>query len=306
MIMLWGVCGDTPMANVKENLESQGQRVAFVDQHAILETEFKRRSHILMDGALRVGGEMIELDRVTAAYLRPYGLDQLPALQEFDRNGIEWQRANAVVESLQAWSEMTPARVVNRFSAMASNSSKPYQARLIEGYGFAVPETLITTDAEAVREFWLQHGTVIYKSISSVRSIVSRLTREHVDRLDSLHWCPTQFQQYIPGTDYRVHVVGEETFACEINSSGDDYRYAGRSGATASLRSCQLEPDVLERCLALARGLGLAVAGVDLRYHPAGQWFCFEVNPSPAFTYYQSATGLPIGQAIARLLSRGG
>jgi glutathione synthase/RimK-type ligase-like ATP-grasp enzyme len=188
---------------------------------------------------------------------------------------------------------------------MASNSSKPYQARLIAAHGFAVPETLITTDPEAAREFWLRHETVIYKSISGVRSVVARLTSEHLRRLELLCWCPTQFQEYVPGADFRVHVVGDEVFACEIASGADDYRYAGRSGATVTLRDCTLDAEVAERCLSLVHGLGLAVAGVDLRFHPTGRWFCFEVNPSPAFTYYQAVTGQPIDEAIAALLIRG-
>ena len=305
MIVLWGVYGDTPLATVNEVLTRQRQQVEFVDQQAILETDFEPTSDVGIQGLLRVGEQLIELDRVAAVYVRPYGLEQLPTLRQFDPQGAEWRKARALVETLHSWTEMTQALVVNRFSAMASNSSKPYQARLIERHGFAIPETLITTDDEAVREFWLRHGTVIYKSISGVRSIVARLTSEHLDRLEHLRWCPTQFQQHIPGTDYRVHVVGDEVFGCEIISSGDDYRYAGRSGATVSLRACPLEADVAERCVSVVRGLGLAVAGVDLRYHPAGRWFCFEVNPSPAFTYYQSATGQPIGEAIADLLIRG-
>jgi glutathione synthase/RimK-type ligase-like ATP-grasp enzyme len=66
-----------------------------------------------------------------------------------------------------------------------------------------------------------------------------------------------------------------------------------------------VEDDLAARCRSLVRGLGLAVAGVDLRRHPAGRWFCFEVNPSPAFTYYQASTGVPIGEGIADLLIRG-
>jgi hypothetical protein len=305
MIMLWGVSGDTPLARVQEVLSRHGQPVALVDQQAILETDFELTSDVGIEGTLRVVGREIALDRVTAVYVRAYDLEQLPVLRPLNPQGAEWRHARAVAETLHSWTEMTPALVVNRFSAMASNSSKPYQARLIESHGFAVPETLITTDEEAVREFWLRHGTVIYKSISGVRSIVARLTQEHLDRLERLRWCPTQFQQYVPGTDYRAHVVGDEVFGCEITSNGDDYRYAGRSGATVSLRACPLEGGVAERCRSLARGLGLAVAGVDLRYHPAGRWFCFEVNPSPAFTYYQDQTGLRIGEAIAELLIRG-
>ena len=59
---------------------------------------------------------------------------------------------------------------------MASNNSKPYQALLIQALGFAVPETLVTTDPDAVLAFWQRHGTVVYKSNSGIRSIVSRLT----------------------------------------------------------------------------------------------------------------------------------
>lgn len=195
--------------------------------------------------------------------------------------------------------------VVNRLSAMASNGSKPFQSRLIETHGFETPDTLITTDPEAVREFWLRHSTVIYKSISGVRSIVSRLTADHVERLSLIQWCPTQFQQYIPGNDYRVHVVGEETFATEIVSEADDYRYAGRKGLEAKLRACEIPAELAERCRSLAQSLELPVAGIDLRYHPAGKWFCFEVNPSPAFSFYQEGGGQPIDAAIARLLIAG-
>jgi hypothetical protein len=62
--------------------------------------------------------------------------------------------------------------------------------------------------------------------------------------------------------------------------------------------------DVASRCVRLARGLGLPLAGVDLRRTPAGEWVCFEVNPSPAFTFYASRTGQKIAAAIAALLLR--
>ncbi|MFJ7248824.1 hypothetical protein ACIQWA_29930 [Kitasatospora sp. NPDC098652] len=36
-----------------------------------------------------------------------------------------------------------------------------------------------------------------------------------------------------------------------------------------------------------------------------GEVYCFEVNPCPAFTYYESHTGQPIARAVARALARG-
>ena len=51
--------------------------------------------------------------------------------------------------------------------------------------------------------------------------------------------------------------------------------------------------------------MNLPVAGIDLRRTPEGEWHCLEVNPSPAFSYYQAHAGLPISEAIARLLAAG-
>jgi D-alanine-D-alanine ligase-like ATP-grasp enzyme len=60
---------------------------------------------------------------------------------------------------------------------------------------------------------------------------------------------------------------------------------------------------VAEQCYSLARSMDLPVAGIDLRHSPDDDWYCFEVNPSPGFTYYQDATGQPLDDAIASLLA---
>jgi D-alanine-D-alanine ligase-like ATP-grasp enzyme len=49
--------------------------------------------------------------------------------------------------------------------------------------------------------------------------------------------------------------------------------------------------------------MGLELAGIDLRIRPNGEVVCFEVNPSPAFSYYEERTGLPIAAAVARHLA---
>jgi D-alanine-D-alanine ligase-like ATP-grasp enzyme len=53
----------------------------------------------------------------------------------------------------------------------------------------------------------------------------------------------------------------------------------------------------------LVASLSLELAGIDLRLTDDGRWFCFEVNPSPGFTYYEEAVGQPIADSIARLLA---
>ena len=53
----------------------------------------------------------------------------------------------------------------------------------------------------------------------------------------------------------------------------------------------------------LSQGLGLAFAGIDLKITPDNRVFCFEVNPSPAFSYYEANTGQPIARAVAHYLA---
>jgi hypothetical protein len=86
-------------------------------------------------------------------------------------------------------------------------------------------------------------------------------------------------------------------------SEADDYRYGGRQGFDVELKAYALPDDCAARCRALAASLDLPVAGIDLRRTVEGEWYCFEVNPSPAFSYYESATHQPIAEAIAALLA---
>jgi hypothetical protein len=288
---------------VRERLQILGVPTRFIDQRRVLETRVELAVGTKVEGRVNIGDEKINLDKVTAAYPRPYESVRLPVVASAGPGSSAWDHACLVEDILGSWCEVTPAFVVNRCASMAANGSKPYQLALIRDLGWSVPETLVTTDPDAARAFWDQHGEVIYKSVSAVRSRVSRLRSEHMDRLCSITSCPTQFQQYIDGVDHRVHVVGEEIFACEVLCTADDYRYSVED--IPDVRPCSLPQDIEDKCRDLAAAMDLPLAGIDLRRTPRDEWFCFEVNPSPAFTYYEAATEQPIGAAIAGLLANG-
>jgi glutathione synthase/RimK-type ligase-like ATP-grasp enzyme len=305
MIFLWGVFEDGPFALVHAALARRNAAMFVLDQMKAPRTHIELRVGSNVEGTIQLGEESCDLAAISAVYVRCYDSRTL----HFDRDAGDIasirRHALGVDDVVTAWLDVTPAFIVNPFSATASNNSKPYQLSLIRAAGFATPDTLLSTDPAAVTEFWERHGDVIYKSISGVRSIVSRLTKEHESRLKDVRWCPTQFQQYVPGRDYRVHTVGDEAFACEIISEADDYRYGARQGIQAEVRAYALPIDCADKCRALAQSLGLPVSGIDLRRTPDGKWYCFEVNPSPAFSYYEAATKQPIADAIARLLASG-
>ena len=108
------------------------------------------------------------------------------------------------------------------------------------------------------------------------------------------------------GSDVRVHVIGSQTYATLIESAATDYRYAqGQSGSDAILKPIDLPAAVAKACVDLALVLDLPFAGIDLRLTKADEVVCFEVNPSPAYSY-TSPHGCAHRGCARPLVGRGG
>jgi glutathione synthase/RimK-type ligase-like ATP-grasp enzyme len=194
--------------------------------------------------------------------------------------------------------------VLNRPAATYSNRSKPYQALLIRRFGFKIPKTLVTNDPDAVTSFFEGcEGKLIFKSISGVRSTVRRMTTEDFDQLDLLANCPAQFQEYVAGDNIRVHVVGERWFAVRIQCEAVDYRFAGEEGYILTMVPAVLPEGTAANCIRLTKELGLALSGIDLKETPSGEYYCFEVNTSPAFLFYEPPSRPVVGDALAEFLA---
>jgi glutathione synthase/RimK-type ligase-like ATP-grasp enzyme len=304
VILLCGIPSERPIALVRDQLEDLGAEYAVFDQRrfAAMDMHFTVRAGCVT-GSLRIGPTSYPLEEMTGVYTRVMDDQHLPELAGQPDDSTPRRTSRRLNETLTLWCEVAPGRVVNRSGPMASNASKPFQAQFIRAHGFMVPETLVTNDPAEALSFVREHGRVIYKSVSGVRSVVTLFDEAAAARVADIRWCPVQFQSFVDGLNVRVHVVGEEVIATGIVTDTIDYRYASRAGAAPPLlEPFTLPPAERDRCVALSRALGLDVAGIDLKRAPDGQWYCFEVNPSPAFSYYEDQTGQPISRTIARYL----
>jgi glutathione synthase/RimK-type ligase-like ATP-grasp enzyme len=304
MILVAGIPSETPLAMVCGHLREMGARVVVFNQRqaakAAIAFELAAGE---VSGWLRLDGSHHRLEDFRGIYYRLMDDQVLPELEQEPAASPRRLRVRTLHETLSCWSELSPARVVNRLAAVGSNGSKPYQLQLIRAHGFAVPETLITNEPEQVLAFRARHRQLVFKSMSGIRSIVQLLEDGDLDRLERIRWCPVQFQQFVDGTNVRVHTVGQSVFATAIETRAIDYRYARRQvGEAASLRAVELPSELAERCVRLARALGLDFAGIDLKQTPGGEIYCFEVNPMPGFSYYEAQTGQPIAREVARYL----
>lgn len=297
MILFYGRLDDSPLRRAVDHVDATGSVHAVLDQRQLANHELGLA--VVpggWSGHLVASGHEIALETVTAVFARPL---ELPRVGD----PIDRLRAQTFHQAFVEWLDYAACLVVNRPAAMESNSSKPFQAQLIARFGFDVPETLVTNDADEVLAFRRRHGSIIYKSASGVRSIVRELDEAAMARLDRVRALPTMFQAHVPGVDVRVHVVGNQVFATEVRTEATDYRYAGDDGLEAHMTSVDLPATVESRCVSLSARLGLPFCGIDLRRSDEGRWVCFEVNPMPAYSFFEAGTGQDISGELVRFLS---
>lgn len=280
MILLVGLTTDTPLAAVAEAAARIGAQSLVVDQLR------PRGVRVDADGVQRPDGTRIRPAELTGIYPRPHPLSG---------HGPDSAAGEALGAGVTDLAEEAPpeVRVVNRPAAARSNASKPAQSLAIVDAGFDVPETLVTTSPETAAAFRARNGRVIVKSTSGRRSIVRMLSPD--ESLEAVRACPTMFQEYVPGVEVRVHVVGGRVFAHRIVSDDVDYRYG-----KAMIVPVDLADEIAERCVRLTASLELLVAGIDLRFADDGRLICFEANTSPAFSCFDHDEA--IADAIAALL----
>ncbi|MBO0933259.1 ATP-grasp domain-containing protein [Fibrella aquatilis] len=310
MILVAGIATEEPLARVIDSAEALGVDCAVFNQrdagHYDLRVSLSD-NHLRAD--LCLAGQWIDLTTVDGIYARLMPPDTFP---DTHVNGttvrlpaVQHQRRLFINTLFAQLIDMLPVRILNRPEAMGSNFSKPYQLAAIRAVGLGVPATLLTNQLAAVEAFEAEQGPLIFKSISSTRSIVKVLNDTYRPRLAHIAALPTQFQACLQGHNIRVHVVGDVLFAAYIDSTNVDYRYAGSDGGTTTMQPIDLPEYVEQQCFTLSKKLNLPLCGIDLFQTIDGTYCCFEVNPSPGYSYFQNEAGLPISDAIVRYLATG-
>ncbi|WP_225823966.1 MvdC/MvdD family ATP grasp protein [Streptomyces naphthomycinicus] len=187
---------------------------------------------------------------------------------------------------------------------------KPYQWEVARRTGLSLPRTLVTNQSARARRFIQETGvghTVFKAFVASAGAWrETRLVRaEDLAVLDAVRYAPVIFQEYVPGIDLRVTIVGDRVFAAEIDASRTGYPVDMRMVVHESrVRPVTLPSGVTDRLLRFMRTLGLVYGAVDLRRRADGEYVFLEVNPAGQWLFVEERTGLPITAAVAALLSR--
>jgi hypothetical protein len=177
--------------------------------------------------------------------------------------------------------------------------------------GLPVPRTLVTNDLPRALAFakGCRAGAIVKSLASTVEGgYTRRVTARDGWLRRRLRAGPAIVQERVEGLDLRVTVVGGEVFAMSMDARAgdpDDVRLEWEKVA-ATAQPTALPDDLRRRLLALMRALGLRYGAIDLRRRRGGGHAFLEVNPGGQWMHAESATGHPIGAALARLLASGG
>ena len=309
MILFIGIPSESPLEMAIASAEKAGIPYVVLDQRNMhycnLAIGFTNNK---FTATLQLHDKDYDLEKFSGIYFRMMDYTAMPHADPHSLHFMgagNLQKSGMLHQQLLYWMDITKARILNAPWSMGSNMSKPYQAQLIRDAGFKIPPTCITSEKKALQQFQQQYKPQIYKSISSVRSIVKEFAAADEKMLDKIQYLPTQFQQKLEGINIRVHVVGDVLFATKIETEVTDYRYARRENKTASLSTYKLPPKIEQACFKLSRDLHLTLCGIDLFLTTENEYYCFEVNPSPGYSYFQSNTGQDISRAIAKWLYYG-
>ncbi len=307
MILVCGGVADSVTELVCARLKDCGYAFRFLDL-GIYPSGYKINWHWKNnnpEGYISGPDWRLNLNELTGVYVRFLGTEARipnPNLPTDVAQGMYFEYDTGLMLLL----EHLKCVVLNRINGGMSNSSKVYQGLMVRKCGLLTPPTLVTNDPKAVHRFYDEfYGEVIYKSLSGIRSIVKKLDEAQLERLSLLQHGPAQFQALIPGENIRVHTVGNQKFSTLVHSDVVDYRYAGREGGSVHMEETELPSEISEACSLLAKELDLLLSGIDLKLTPDGKYYCFEINPSPGFLYYEKRTLQPISLAIANLLQNG-
>ena len=299
VILVCGLITEEPIKLLIEALDDLGAEYHLIELEALC-AKVSLRWQLCdqgISGHLKIDGDVLDIQDINGVYHRFVNPEEIHSSLK------EVSRCRSIIHSLLDLFDVLPARVVNRRRPMMSNNSKPYQSLLIRNAGFSIPDTIITNNPSTVMEYAAWNAPLIYKSISSVRSIVESLDAESASRLKSIMNLPTQFQKKINGFNLRVHVIGEEAIGTRITTSAIDYRYAAQQGSSSNFKAYELPLNLTENCVKLAKLLQLDFVGIDLMVNEDNV-YCLEVNPSPGYSYYQKYTGQRISEVLADYLMK--
>jgi len=213
--------------------------------------------------------------------------------------------------------ESFPCYQFGRVSAYRRMDSKEEQLKIASKIGLRIPQTLITNEPEEVKRFLekcpngvvakMQTGFAIYEEGVEQVVFTNVLNADDLTKLDSLRYCPMQFQEKIEKeTELRVTIVGNKIFAFEVDSqkletASVDWRREGVK-LIDDWMPCTLPESVSSNLLKLMEVYQVDYGAIDLIKGKDGEFYFLEINAAGEYFWLDKLCEGAISKQIAQVL----
>jgi hypothetical protein len=264
-------------------------------------------------GEVSAGGRTCSTTAIRSAWVRrprpPWLRGQL---QEGTVKYVATQ-ADATLSAL--WHAIPQERWIASFGALQRADIKPLQLVHAARAGLAVPDTLVTNDPGPARRFReaQRDGLCAVKALQvevtsgadGYRVPFTAVWAEDGAASDTaIAISPTIYQQYVEKlVELRCVVVGDEIYCAEMDTQSREMtRHDSRLDPNIPMRPHQLPPEVQAAVARLVASFGIRFASMDLILEPSGRYVFLDLNPSGQWLWIEECTGLPLTDAMTRLL----
>lgn len=163
-----------------------------------------------------------------------------------------------------------------------------FHISLCDKYKIGYPSSLLSNKQEELFSFIECHGSLVIQKGSSSKKSQARLISKDDLTLNNSN-SPILIQDYISGSDVRVHQVGDKSIAEEICSEDVDYRFS-KSNKYVQI----VVPEYVNLfCKELLQKEGLEFGGVDFKVRN-GKFYFLEVNNQPDYRGYDKRSSFRI------------
>lgn len=206
---------------------------------------------------------------------------------------------------------------IGKFSQYRRLDSKEEQMKIASALGLNIPETCITNSPEEARRFVLdhEHGAIvkmqssfaIYREGREHVVFTNVITKDNLESIDSLQYCPMQFQEKIEkALELRITIVGDAVFAFAVDSqkmenAKVDWRREGLE-LLAQWEPYELPEDIKEKLLRLMDIYGVNYGAIDIIVTPDGDYYFLEINSAGEYFWLDRLVEHKISEQIANVL----
>jgi len=192
--------------------------------------------------------------------------------------------------------------------------NKFLQLEIARRIGLSVPETLVTSDRNAVKDFLLQHDKAIIKPISTGRmsysdqyskQIFSNIVpKSIIESFETFDYTPAIFQKYIEKEyEIRITVIGSDVFAAKVNSQEEIETSTDWRRKKLPFIPYDLPNEIAQLCILMLNELNVGFGAFDFIKSKDGKYYFLEVNPNGQWVWIEKDTGLKISDSIIKYLT---